>query len=371
MRLLLLALVTATFLGGCIYEDQPLEAHATLATANGHAEERLPDGLFVGMAGVEGDLDIERLEAELRDEADEELNGMADAFDFRVPQGTVGDGLPGSWFSLHVRPSEWFFDAALVTQVGTDGVLGSYLWEEEAYEAEGDAEVGFDLLRLMTPYVQESSSRAEETPLTTHTDDWHIRSGQAAAIARGVPAFADHVANETAAEWIYIYIPTFEGSEIDEGEPFGNLWVVAHTDLDLLMDGEEPSAVIVIIDAATGEVEEVEIEVPMRSIEVLSETFTLQGGLVPSTVLGDDPTKDVTFTVTDEMAWLTVEAEGDVAFELRDPDGMTVEVSESGHLFEWFEAPLPGTWTLTASAATLTPNQEIPFDVHVTADVPA
>lgn len=368
MRALLLTLLTATFLSGCIFEDQPLEAHATLAAANGHAEDRLPGGFFAGMFGIEGDLDLAQLEEEL-EAAESEFEGIDGAFDFRIPQGTVGDGLPGSWFSVHLELGGWFFQSLLVTQVGTDGVLGSYLWQEDSEEYTTEAQTGFELPLRLLPQMT-ASTEVEAAAVTSHTEDWNIRSGRAAAIAADVPEFQEHVINEPQAEWVYVYLPAFveDGEEVED---FGNQWVVVHTDLDTWMAGEEASAVFVMIDAATGQVQEVETQVPVKTLELIDDTYNFQGELLPSLVTGDDPSLDVPFEVTSDMESIWVAAYGDMEIALRDPNGSVRQTSSAGRLMNWFEAPAVGTWALTATSQSVTPNQAFSFDVHVTAQVPA
>ena len=390
---LAVAFLVAMSFAGCVAPEQ-VAANDVLSSANAEARTHFNEPIFLGMAAFEGTVDLEKLESTLREEAaeegmEDEVDEFLDAFDFRQPQGDIGDGLPGSWFTAHTDQD---FSALLLTQVGSGGVIGSYLWEEDdaGYTDEAEPEpmrlawMGAlldvpslvpALVPTLAPAVAPVSSAAASSTTSAETCtfntkvEWRIGSERAAAIANAQPEFAAHVAENPDAEYLYVYVPMYYEDCYGEQWEDGNMWAVVHVDLDTILAGEWPTIAYVIMDASNGTVIDGGVEVPTEWRVLVDDQFSFTGPLVPTLGVFPAATGSTKFEVPADALYVSIVAYGDGTLRILGPDGAVM--NEAMQLVSyWSGAPAAGTWTIDTTMATTRPNEPFGFRVSAEVEVP-
>lgn len=276
MRAALVIVLALPALAGCLGGDAPETSDATDAVRTSHSEadRRYEYVLFLGVTGTEGDLDWALYEDALNGSASPGP-AIAHAFDQDRPYGSFADGRLGSWLTTHFAYDE---DRRLIgglyTQILADGTRdavfasfkGPYAGTTALPELQQAQAAFAHQLAAPAPLGTLDGGDPEESvlcTLKTQTDDWDIDSRRAAEIAVEVPEFRTHLEKYPEGEVTYHYFP---GLGVEEGCPAtlgasGNHWTIYHTDLDAYLDGDvpAPTAARVKIDAASGEVMDVDV----------------------------------------------------------------------------------------------------------------
>lgn len=349
MRLLsALFIVTLGFAGCASLFAEPTTGMDNLSLMQGVADAQLDDPVFLGMAALDGKIDLDRFEEMSKDALEEEGEdpGLFDTFEWRYQNGEYGDGKSGAWFGAFAEADE---ERLLLVQV-VNGATKFHIFDfEEDYEEVNSDPVQagpFSMLTGIVPTTRTTSTSSGCEQEFASTVPAGIDSDRAAKIAHQQPEFHNHT-ESIAGDYVYVYIPQFTECWADDVETFGPFWGIAHLDADKLFEGEEPSVAYVVIDAVTEEVLEAGVEVPTEYAFIM-DSFTVEGELLPPP-LGPAAHYTYTFTLPQETQYVYayIEDSEEMDHWLTDPDGTRWDVESYGefHVFD-MESPAGGTWTL-------------------------
>lgn len=349
------ALCTALVLSGCAsLFAEPSAGMAHLNGMQNHADARLENARFLGMAAVEGHIDIDGFKAMAKEELEEEGEDASfiDEFEFRFQNGALGDGRTGSWFGVFDEPGR---DRFLIVQ-SVAGGLRSHLFDFEGdmggddaeWEAAGFAAFAPAITMLKARQSGSVESACDEDDFATSVPAG-IDSDRAAQIAMDQPVFHNHTIDVPEGDYIYVYIPSYTYCWDDDVDVEPALWGVAHVDIDQLLFNEtEPSFAYVIMNATNGDVWEADVEVPlMWNYEMFRITVTGELLFPP---LGPPASDAHEFTVDEGVVslWIYIQHQGGkLDHWFIDPSGdrVAAQAFTGGALLDLGD-PEPGTWTL-------------------------
>lgn len=387
---------SAAALAGCV--GDPVASAMDLApAARAHAEARVPGASWQGMAALDGAVDLAALQTALATD-DADARAFLDAFDLTVANGEGGDGRAGSWFSFHYlegrdgapRASatlQVFADGrtprALVEDLGRDRVLeagssdlaprgGPDSGQDSRPDSgQGNGPIVPPATRLPHSFLMGLADDEAGRGRCTSDHEWRVDSPAALATARGVEAFRAHELAHPEAGYAYSYLPATLDDACD-----GNLWYIEHLEFGRVLEGRALAGVAVAVDAASGEVLDVEIVRDLVLQTLLDQAAHEVTGPVPPTfgVLGA-AIERIPFTVprnaTDLVAQAAVASGGFLggALRLTDPTG-AVEADADGNIMEArISEPLAGSWQFEYVFDTVLPAESHTLQLRAAARV--
>lgn len=285
MRLLAAIIAMSIAMSGCasIWAG-PSTANEHLDDFQQEAARQLDQPYFAGMAGFEGDIDLDLIHNFSREELEEDGQNpdITNKFDVAHPNGELGDGRVGTWFAAYFETER---DEVLILQATPNGMNSHHFdFTQEAHE-ESDVEprlTPLDVLNAFTPKRTGSAECEEHTSIPAGID-----SDRAARVAADQPEFRNHTQTHEG-DYIYVYVPSWVDCWTDEPETSPAIWMVAYTDIDEWIDGDDQESPVayVMMYAANGTIMEQGIEHP---IDLVSLHFPLhvQGGVLPAVL--DEP----------------------------------------------------------------------------------
>lgn len=350
------ALCIMLLLSGCaslFAEPSPGMDH--LSGMQQHAASRLDNARFLGMAGVEGRIDIDAFIEMAKEEIEEEEEdaSILDQFEFRFQNGELGDGRTGSWFGLFDEPGK---DRYLVVQ-SVAGGMRSHLFDfegEETVDAE-DAEPTQPGLGPLGVILDQLKAGRRASSTVASCDDVErtnvpagINSDKAARIAMEQPIFRNHTELVPDGDFVYLYMPEYTYCWDDETETQPAVWAIGHMDIDLLLEDIEPRVAYVIINATDGAVLDADVEIPLEwtyhHIDITVTGGLLFPPLAPAASTANPLT--VPAGAVSLQVWIA-NLGGEMTHWFTDPAGKRFDVEAfGGSGWLTLDDPEAGKWTL-------------------------
>lgn len=359
-RLALAVILTFTISGCASLGAEGTTASRHVADFDAAAKGYLETPQFVGLAGFDGHIDLERFEKAVKEELEEEGadGSILDDFDLRYRNGVHGDGASGTWFAAYVDIQA---EQALLLQATPDG-MNHRIFTEDDLDADMAPKTALDtVLSLLGTPGTSTKSDCDEDDLSRWPETF-IDSDEAAAIAMTDATFLNHTQEFPEGDYVYVLTPEWTWCWGGETGTEPAMWAVAHVDVDALLDEDWDNGTLAyaIMDAASGELLDSGVEGDGRYVELYGR-FEVTGGLLPAAL--SEPAYgsyivhvEEGYTHLDMWLWATG---GGADFTVTDPSGMVhahdMELGE-GDLVYWIESPLPGDWLIEAGYDHIIPN---------------